>query len=88
MLQSRFRRISMQHVVEQLVKQQSNATGGAPAAPNHAPDLILLARYRRCYSYIVWNEYEHGIGGRKAAHLIAREERAKVKHNYTRRKLV
>jgi hypothetical protein len=69
-------------------EQQSNATGGALAAPNHAPDLILPARYRRCYDNIVWDEYEHGIGGRKAARLIAREERAKLKHNYTRRKPV
>ena len=38
--------------------------------------------------YILWQEYQEGIGGRKPARLFTREERGKVKHKYCRRKLV
>jgi hypothetical protein len=38
--------------------------------------------------YLLWDEYENGIGGRKAARLFSREERGKVKDNFHRRKIV
>jgi hypothetical protein len=38
--------------------------------------------------YLLWEEYEHGIAGRKAARLFTREERGRVKHKYCRRKVV
>jgi hypothetical protein len=38
--------------------------------------------------YILWQEYQDGLGGRKAAHLFSREERGRVKHKYHRRKVV
>ena len=38
--------------------------------------------------YDLWNEWEHGIGGRKAAKKINAAERGMqyVKHNFTKRK--
>jgi hypothetical protein len=38
--------------------------------------------------YLLWNEYEQGVGGRKAARLFPREERGRAKHKYHRRKVV
>ncbi len=38
--------------------------------------------------YILWQEYEVGIGGRKPARLFTPAERGKVKYSYHRRKVV
>jgi len=38
--------------------------------------------------YVLWQEYEFGVGGRKAAKLFTRSERGKVKFKYSRRKIV
>ena len=38
--------------------------------------------------YLLWDEYENGIGGRTAARLFSREERGKVKDKFYRRKVV
>jgi hypothetical protein len=34
--------------------------------------------------YLLWDEYENGIGGRKAARLFSREERGTVKDKFHR----
>jgi len=36
----------------------------------------------------LWCEYQHGIGGRKAARLFSHSERGRVKYKYSRRKVV
>ena len=38
--------------------------------------------------YMLWDEYENDIGGRKAARLFSREERGKVKDKFHWRKVV
>jgi hypothetical protein len=38
--------------------------------------------------HVLWEEYEIGIGGRRAAKLFTKDERDKVKHKYHRRKMV
>jgi hypothetical protein len=38
--------------------------------------------------HTLWNEYEFGIGGRKAAKDFTPQERGRVKHKYCRRKVV
>jgi hypothetical protein len=40
--------------------------------------------------FTLWDEYQHGIGGRKAARLFTPQERAQphIKHKYQRRKFV
>ena len=37
--------------------------------------------------YLLWQEYEFGLDGRKAAKLFTSSERGKVKHSYYRRKV-
>jgi hypothetical protein len=64
MLQSSLRRISMQPVV----RQQNNVAGGEPAVLlNHAPALASTLSSNPRTLYSLSDEYEHGIGGRKAA---------------------
>ncbi|KAI2506979.1 hypothetical protein MHU86_7476 [Fragilaria crotonensis] len=36
----------------------------------------------------LWQEYQHGVGGRKAARLFSHAERGRAKHRYHRRKIV
>ena len=36
----------------------------------------------------LWQEYQHRVGGRKAARLFSYSERGRVKHRYCRRKVV
>jgi len=36
----------------------------------------------------LWAEFEHGVGGRKAAKLFSYSERGRCKHRYHRRKIV
>jgi len=36
----------------------------------------------------LWQEYHHGVGGRKAARLFSYSERGRSKHRYSRRKVV
>ena len=38
--------------------------------------------------YDLWNEYLHGVGGRKPARLFSESERGRVKHKYSRRKVI
>jgi hypothetical protein len=38
--------------------------------------------------YTLWQEYQDGIGGRKAARLFTPRERGQVKHKFSRRKVV
>ena len=47
-------------------------------------------KLRRCPKnlYILWAEYESGIGGNKPARQFTREERGKCRFAYCRRKIV
>mgnify|MGYP003512971962 FL=1 len=38
--------------------------------------------------YDLWQEYQYGLGGRKPAKYFTPTERGKVKHKYSRRKVV
>ena len=51
----------------------------------HGPPAKL---YKVRNLYELWQEYEFGMGGNKAAKLFTAEERGRVKHKYTRRKVV
>ena len=46
----------------------------------------LLQRPRDLF--VLWQEYEFGVGGRKAAKLFTRVEKGKVKFMYCRRKII
>jgi len=62
------------------------------AAMNHAnahniPYECTLSP-KPCNLYELWKEYEHGIGGRKAAKDFSPWERGRVKSVYTRRLVI
>ena len=83
MLQANIRRIAVQPVVRRAAAAANGPNGGAgaavPATLSPTPRTL----------YLLWDEYEHGIGGRKAARRFSREERGSVKHKlYHRRKVI
>jgi hypothetical protein len=64
------------------------ATKGAGGGGGDAvPFLVTLSLHPKDL-YILWQEYEFGIGGRKPARQFTMQERARVKFKYCRRKIV
>jgi hypothetical protein len=62
-------------------------TGGVGAADNGlAMMATLMATPRSLHD--LWSEYQHGVGGRKAAKLFTAAERGRVKYKFTRRKVI
>lgn len=59
-------------------QQQAAQAGGLPATLSPLPRTI----------YVLWQEYEFGIGGRKPAKEFTAQERGRVKYSYHRRKVV
>jgi hypothetical protein len=82
MLQANIRRIAVQPVVRRAAAAANGPNEGAgaavPATLSPTPRTL----------YLIWDEYQQGIGGRKAARLFSREERGRVKHKYHRRKVI
>jgi len=62
--------------------------GGGPLGPNEGidPNATLMPTPRSLH--VLWQEYAVGVGGRKAARLFTPQERGRVRHKYTRRKVV
>lgn len=69
-----------QKVVPPFRRQQTNAKNKTPPPADLSPHPRTL--------YLMWQEWEFGIGGRKAARLFTVEERGRVKYLYSRRKIV
>ena len=68
---------------------QNNGGGQAGAAGGNGgagPVAALSSTPRDLY--VLWQEYQVGIGGRKAARMFSSFERGRVKHKFTRRKVV
>jgi hypothetical protein len=85
MIQANVRRIAIQPVVRRAAAAavENGPNRGAGAVPCVTS---LTANPRTLH--LLWEEYEHGIAGRKAAKLFTREERGRVKHKYNWRKIV
>ena len=72
----------------------NNVANGNNAPDNQAPPQAQVQLGAASLSptprdlYILWQEYQHGIGHRKAARLFTAYERGRVKHKYTRRKVI
>jgi hypothetical protein len=64
--------------------QNRNNNGGGLVRPQVQAELSPTPRSL----YILWQEYNEGVGGRKAARLFSSEERGRAKHKYCRRKNV
>ena len=63
-----------------------DGTGGDRTHAVMIPAASLMPTPRSLYD--LWQEYQHGIGGRKPARLFSHSERGHVKHKYHRRKIV
>ena len=71
-----------------LQQQQQKVPAAAAAAagdPNMMP-ATLMPTPRSLHD--LWEEYQHGVGGRKAAKLFSSSERGRVKHKYHRRNVI
>jgi hypothetical protein len=77
------RRIALQPVVRHVARAEveGEADNGRTAFA------ATLSAHPRSL-HVLWEEYERGIGGRRAARLFTRDERGKVKDKYARRKIV
>ena len=78
-------RIALQPV--QRVRQEENDGSGDQGGSDVVPFLATLSPHPKDL-YILWQEYEFGIGGRKPARQFTMQERARVKFKYCRRKIV
>lgn len=84
-------RVAIQPVVRPAQQLQIwNAEAQPPQPPredvyNRRHNAILTANIRSLY--VLWQEYEFGIGGKKAAKDFTRAERGKCKFTYGRRKI-
>jgi hypothetical protein len=63
------------------------ATGGAGRGVRHGGVTAELSPTPHSL-YILWDEYQNGIGGRKAARLFTKEERGSCKFKYCRHEIV
>ena len=68
-------RIATQPVVRRSVLSSSSARAANPAQLSRSPKSL----------YLLWDEYEIGLEGNKAAKDFTQHERGAVKHNYCRR---
>ena len=78
-------RVAIQPIIRQA--NNNNEEAGAAAVRNETLYAHTLSPNPRTL-YILWEEYENGIGGRTAASLFTSQERGRVKHKYYRRKAV
>jgi hypothetical protein len=85
MMQSNIRRIAIQPVVS--AAAVANGPNGGAGSRSGSCAMCHYSNRQPTNTHLLWEEYEHGIAGRKAARLYKRE-RGRVKHKYCRRKLV
>ena len=84
LLNNSIRRIAIQPS-HRRTTPNNNTNNNAAAAENEVGHAILSRNPRDLHS--LWQEYEFGIGGRKATKLFTAAERGKCKHMYYRRKV-
>lgn len=93
-INANIRRILAAQPIRALNAQQNNngggGGGGAGGGAGGVANPLVLAELSPTPRtlYVLWQEYQIGIAGRKAARLFTREERGRVKHKYHRRKVV
>jgi len=77
-------RIAIQPVVRPM--RDHDVTTAATALEQHHPAATLCENPKSLY--ILWQEYQFGIGGRKAAKDFTAEERGAHKVTYSKRKII
>jgi hypothetical protein len=80
------RRIAIQPARRRAVVNNNDNKAAPPVDENEDGRITLSPNPRDLHS--LWQEYEFGIGGRKAARLFTAAERGRVKYTYHRRKVV
>ena len=73
-----------QFAIQPVIRQANNQEAGAVTGLNKTPYARTLSP-NPCTLYILWEEYEKGIGGRRAACLFTSQERGRVKQNIVRK---
>jgi hypothetical protein len=92
LLNNSIRRIAIQPARRRAIdnnnnnNNDNNDNNAAPPVENEDGPGTLSPNPRDLHS--LWQEYEFGIGGRKAARLFTAVERGRVKYTYHRRKVV
>ena len=86
-MNSNLRCVALQPIARRARANNQQAAGGAAAEPNEAAFASTLSPSPRNL-FILWDEFENGIGGRKAACLFTCQERGAVKHKYHHRKVI
>jgi hypothetical protein len=85
LLNNYIQRIAIQPARRRAI-DNNNDNNAAPPVENEDGHITLSPNPRDLHS--LWQEYEFGIGGRKAARLFTAVERGRVKYTYHRRKVV
>ncbi len=92
-LNGNVRQIVLQSASRQTARRGRDAVEATAEVPERAAanDLAMMATLMpspRRSLHDLWQEYHHGVGGRKAALLFSYSERGRSKHRYSRRKVV
>ena len=71
-------------------REASGAVGGGGVGGANESQALMPANLCKCPKnlYVLWAEFESGVGGNKPARLFTASERGKVKFKYCRRKIV
>jgi hypothetical protein len=85
-LNTNLHRIALQPARRHIAAEGNNGTAQQQGGNQQGAVAALAPSIKNLYE--LWHEYQHGIGGRKAARLFTAQERGRVKHKYTRRKVV
>ena len=69
---------------------RGDSSGGGGGSGSNESELVPPANLSNCPKnlYVLWAEYESGIGGNKPARLFTASERGAVRFKYCRRKIV
>jgi hypothetical protein len=87
-LNSNLRRIALQPARRRDDAANPNvANGNGNNNAHQPPEGVATLSPNPRNLFVLWDEYTHGIGGRKAAQAFTPHERGRAKHKYTRRKV-
>jgi hypothetical protein len=87
-LNSNLRRIALQPARRVNAANPNVADGNGNNNAIQPPEGVATLSPNPRTLYLLWEEYTHGIGGRKAAEEFTPHEGGQVKHKYTRRRVV
>jgi hypothetical protein len=75
-------------IPKKISTQKVQSTAKESTRPHHVGEEQLQAHPNPKNLFVLWQEYEIGLGGCKAAKLFTQEEQGRVKHKYSWQKVV